>query len=68
MKKRSHVRKLMDRAQVNEGENLNGSDDDIRQRIAETAYELYEQRGREDGHDVEHWLEAEATVTSRTAR
>jgi len=26
------------------------------------AYQIYEQRGREDGHDVEDWLEAEAEV------
>ena len=30
------------------------------------AYELYEARGREDGHDVEDWLEAEAEITGRT--
>jgi hypothetical protein len=28
-------------------------------RIAARAYELYLQRGREDGHDVEDWLAAE---------
>jgi hypothetical protein len=26
------------------------------------AYELYEARGREDGRDVEDWLEAEAEI------
>jgi hypothetical protein len=26
------------------------------------AYELYEQRGRKDGHDVDDWLRAEAEV------
>lgn len=26
------------------------------------AYELYERRGREDGHDLEDWLEAEAEI------
>jgi DUF2934 family protein len=31
--------------------------------IAMKAYELYEQRGRLDGHDVEDWLTAEAIVT-----
>ena len=29
------------------------------------AYELYEERGREDGHEVEDWLRAEAEVTGR---
>ena len=26
------------------------------------AYQLYEQRGRQSGHDVEDWLQAEAEV------
>jgi hypothetical protein len=32
------------------------------------AYELYEARGRGDGHDVEDWLEAEAEITGRSER
>ncbi len=32
------------------------------------AYELYEQRGREDGHDMEDWLRAEAEVTRSAVR
>jgi hypothetical protein len=28
-------------------------------RVAQRAYERYEARGREDGHDMEDWLEAE---------
>ena len=27
--------------------------------IAQRAYDLYEQRGRQDGHDLEDWLKAE---------
>lgn len=34
-------------------------------RIAALAYELYEQRGREDGHDLDDWLEAEKRIVSR---
>ena len=30
--------------------------------VARAAYELYEQRGCEHGHDVEDWLEAERIV------
>jgi hypothetical protein len=30
--------------------------------IAAKAYALYEDRNRQDGHDLEHWLEAEARV------
>jgi hypothetical protein len=68
MKKRSRIQKLMESTGLNEGDNLNGSGDGIRHCIAEAAYELYEQRGREDGHDLEDWLEAEAIVNSKTAR
>jgi len=32
------------------------------QRIAQRAFELYEQRGMRDGHAVDDWLEAEAIV------
>lgn len=67
MKKRSHIQKLMEPTGLHEGNNLNGSGDDIYHRIAEAAYELYEQRGREDGHDIEDWLKAEAIVSSRAA-
>lgn len=38
------------------------------ERIRVRAYELYEARGREDGHDVEDWLEAEAEIAGRTAK
>jgi len=31
----------------------------IQEAIAKKAYELYEQSGRAEGRDVEHWLEAE---------
>ena len=31
-------------------------------RVARKAYELFEQRGREPGHDVEDWIEAERLV------
>jgi hypothetical protein len=36
--------------------------DEILRRIAQRAFQLYEQRGREDGHDVEDWLEAEEEI------
>jgi hypothetical protein len=32
------------------------------------AYELYEQRGRNDGFDLEDWLRAENEVTRRAAQ
>ena len=39
-------------------------EDEIRRR----AYELYEQRGREDGHDLEDWFRAEEEITQKRSR
>ena len=39
-------------------------EDQIRMR----AHELYEARGREEGHDQEDWLQAEAELTEKKAR
>lgn len=33
------------------------------QEISVRAYELFEQRGREHGHDLDDWLQAEAEMT-----
>ena len=38
------------------------SNNDVYARVAELAYHLYEQRGRQDGHDMEDWIQAEQTV------
>jgi hypothetical protein len=38
----------------------------IEQQIQQRAYELYEQRGRTDGHDLEDWLQAECEIRGRT--
>ena len=32
------------------------------------AHELFEARGREDGHDIEDWLQAETEVTEKKVR
>ena len=42
---------------------------ELDERIRRRAYDLYEQRGRLDGHDVDDWLQAEAEMsqTSKTA-
>jgi DUF2934 family protein len=34
----------------------------VHARISEQAYALYEEHGREDGHALEDWLEAERQV------
>jgi hypothetical protein len=38
------------------------------EQIRTRAYELYEARGCEDGHDQEDWIEAEAEITGRAKR
>ena len=38
------------------------SDADKEDKIRDRAFELYEQRGREDGHELDDWLQAEAEV------
>jgi len=35
--------------------------------IARRAYDLYLSRGREDGHDIEDWLQAERELRPLTA-
>jgi Protein of unknown function (DUF2934) len=40
----------------------------LQKRIRVRAYQLYEQRGRENGHDLDDWLQAESEETRRGAR
>lgn len=35
---------------------------DLQDRIRRRAYELYERRGRGDGHDRDDWLQAESEI------
>jgi HSP20 family molecular chaperone IbpA len=39
---------------------------DIRERIAQRAYELYQCSGHESGNDQRHWFQAESEVLQRT--
>lgn len=36
------------------------TDPNLEQEIRRRAYALYEERGKEDGHDFDDWLRAEA--------
>ncbi len=38
---------------------------ELDERIRRRAYELYEQRGRLEGHDVDDWLQAEAELSRK---
>jgi DUF2934 family protein len=44
---------------------VNESHPELEQRIRMRAYELYEQRNRGYGHDVEDWLDAEAELRGK---
>ena len=41
---------------------------DLQDEVRRRAYELYEQRGREDGRDLEYWLQAESEVAQKKAK
>jgi len=42
------------------------ADQDLQDRVARKAYELFEDRGRTPGDDVEDWLAAERLIKSET--
>ena len=44
------------------------TDPSLEEKIRQRAYGLYEARGREDGHDIDDWLRAEAELTAKTAK
>jgi hypothetical protein len=37
-------------------------DEELYERVARKAYELYQERGEEPGHDLDDWLAAERLV------
>jgi hypothetical protein len=41
---------------------------DLQDQIRARAYRLYEQRGREDGHDLEDWLHAGADAEAEASQ
>jgi len=45
-----------------EPESMQKYSDEVRERIAKKAYELYEQRGRQTERELEDWLKAEELV------
>ncbi len=42
--------------------NANAKDSGLYERIAQRAYELYEQRGRQAGYELDDWLQAEREI------
>ena len=41
---------------------------ELLEQIRIRAYELFEQRGRQEGHEVEDWLQAETEVLQQIAK
>ena len=41
---------------------------DLQEQIRRRAHELYEQRGRDEGHELDDWLQAESEVTQQKAK
>jgi len=40
----------------------------LEEQIRRRAYELYEEHGRQDGHELDHWLQAEEEITQNKTR
>lgn len=45
-----------------------GSTSDLQEQIRRRAYQLYEVRGKDDGHDLADWLQAESEVTRQRSK
>jgi len=41
---------------------------DLQEQIRRRAHELYEQRGRDEGRELEDWLQAESEVTEQKVK
>ncbi|NWF73168.1 MAG: DUF2934 domain-containing protein [Nitrospirae bacterium] len=57
-----HAQPLEERTPSAEPESMQKYSDEVRERIAKKAYEIYEQRGRGAERHVEDWLKAEELV------
>lgn len=62
MKPSADRRRTPERAADAQPELLTKYADEVREQIARKAYELYEQRGRRDGQDMDDWLKAEEII------
>ena len=40
----------------------------LKSQIRQRAFELYQERGRDDGHELDDWLLAEEEITSKKSR
>ena len=54
----------MDRQTPISSETETTSSIDTQEQVRRRVFEIYEQHGREDGHELDDWLQAEAEVVS----
>jgi Protein of unknown function (DUF2934) len=47
---------------------VTGDPQGLKSEIRQRAFELYQERGREDGHELDDWLRAEEEITSGKIR
>jgi hypothetical protein len=45
-----------------------GDQQEVQHQIRQRAYELYEEGGGQDGHELDNWLRAEQEITGKKAR
>ena len=43
------------------------STSELQEQIRRRAYELYDQRGRDDGHELDDWLQSESELAQQKA-
>jgi len=67
MKRQAKPRVLRTGKSHNGLENAHAFPDSIYVRVAVLAYSMYEQRGRQDGHDIADWIEAEKMIRDEMA-
>jgi hypothetical protein len=53
---------------LGKAKNQTGPTPELLEQIRVRAYELFEQRGGEQGRDLDDWLQAEAEVTQKRAK
>ena len=67
MKRQAKPRVLRTGKSHNGLENAHAFSDPLYVRVAVLAYSMYERRGRQDGHDIEDWIEAEKMIRDEMA-
>jgi Protein of unknown function (DUF2934) len=45
-----------------------GDPQEVEHQIRQRAYELYEEGGKQDGHELDNWLRAKEEITGKKAR